>query len=447
MEIAREIGDRRGEANALGNIGSSYVALGKSTSAIDFLQQSQTIRREIGDLRGGNSALNDLGAAFFQLGDTSSSIGYFQEYLTKARQIGDRRGEGNVLNNLGLAYAEIGDIYRATEYCQQGLTIARELRDRRAESKSLSHLAQIHDKIDDKKSASELYKQALAITAEMDDHYEDANARWNYGIFLAHLGDLVHALPLLERGVSFYNALAHPRAAKMAQILEHIKIHGVVPGEKPTLSKTSLQLPDTVRAAIAARDIAKLRAALLELPIMEAQAIVTELRKAGIIDSVEEDPNTILAAFASLVNAVSSVIQGDAKPLVLVKQELSRLEKAGWRLRKPVERILAGERKERALLQGLNIQESLVVKHLLSELSSKKSIRITRYLQPEQIAATAKVAVDNVRSIGETKHCIAFAAELEERARWAAITVRVRGFDWQQLSEYLRTLATQLKTE
>ena len=39
LEIEREIGDRNGEANSLGNLGLAYYSLGQYQQAIDFQQQ------------------------------------------------------------------------------------------------------------------------------------------------------------------------------------------------------------------------------------------------------------------------------------------------------------------------------------------------------------------------------------------------------------------------
>ena len=49
LAIAREIGDRRGEGNALGNLGVAYTALGQVEQAIGLLEQALQIGQEIKD--------------------------------------------------------------------------------------------------------------------------------------------------------------------------------------------------------------------------------------------------------------------------------------------------------------------------------------------------------------------------------------------------------------
>ena len=49
LTIARAIGDRQGEGNALGNLGNAYAALGQVERAIGLLEQAVRIGQEIKD--------------------------------------------------------------------------------------------------------------------------------------------------------------------------------------------------------------------------------------------------------------------------------------------------------------------------------------------------------------------------------------------------------------
>ena len=49
LVIVREIGDRRGEGAALGNLGLAYAALGQTERAIGLLEQALRIGQEIKD--------------------------------------------------------------------------------------------------------------------------------------------------------------------------------------------------------------------------------------------------------------------------------------------------------------------------------------------------------------------------------------------------------------
>ena len=64
LAIVREIGDRRGEGSALGNLGLAYRELGEPARARVLLEQALAIGREIEDpqiIRIASQALQELG--------------------------------------------------------------------------------------------------------------------------------------------------------------------------------------------------------------------------------------------------------------------------------------------------------------------------------------------------------------------------------------------------
>jgi tetratricopeptide (TPR) repeat protein len=82
--LHREIGDRRGEGNDLGNLGNAYAALGDARKAIEFYEQALVIAREIGDRRNEGAWLGSLGLAYFALGDARKAIEFYEQALAIA---------------------------------------------------------------------------------------------------------------------------------------------------------------------------------------------------------------------------------------------------------------------------------------------------------------------------------------------------------------------------
>jgi predicted ATPase len=89
LTSAREIGDRRGEGNALGNLGNAYHDLGETRKAIEFYEQHLAIAREIGDRRGENTALWNKALALNELGDREQAIICAEESLRIHKEIED----------------------------------------------------------------------------------------------------------------------------------------------------------------------------------------------------------------------------------------------------------------------------------------------------------------------------------------------------------------------
>jgi len=87
VAILREIGDRRGEGNALGNLASAYAMLGDSHRALDLYQQRMVIARETGDRAGVAEDSWSLGKALEQSGDLQRATDLMQIRVDYERAI------------------------------------------------------------------------------------------------------------------------------------------------------------------------------------------------------------------------------------------------------------------------------------------------------------------------------------------------------------------------
>jgi CHAT domain-containing protein/Tfp pilus assembly protein PilF len=192
--IYREIKDRRGEGNALGNLGVAYQNLGDYAKAIEYYQQSLDILREIKDRLGQGQALGNLGATYHDLGDYAKAIEYHQQSLAILREIKDRLGEGKELGNLASAYSNLGDYAKAIEYYQQSLAIFRTIKDRLAEGKNLGNLGSVYYSQGDYAKAIEYQQQSLAIKRTIKDRRGEGTSLGNLGSVYYSQGDYAKAI-------------------------------------------------------------------------------------------------------------------------------------------------------------------------------------------------------------------------------------------------------------
>jgi CHAT domain-containing protein/Tfp pilus assembly protein PilF len=196
--IYREIKNRRGEGNALGNLGNAYYVLGKYDRAIDYQLQGLSVYREIKDRLGEGGSLGNLGTAYYSLGKYDKAINYFQQSLEIAREINDRLGEGTALGNLGSAYYSLGKYDKAIEFHLQRLNIARDIKNRIGEKQSLGNLGIAYYYLGKYDKAIEFQLQSLEIARQIKDRFEEGRS-------LGNLGGTYNALGKYDKAINYFH--------------------------------------------------------------------------------------------------------------------------------------------------------------------------------------------------------------------------------------------------
>ncbi|BAZ48491.1 TPR repeat-containing protein [Nostoc sp. NIES-4103] len=194
LAIAREIKYRLGEGRSLGNLGLAYNALGYYAKAIEYQSSRLAIAREIKDRLGEGQSLGNLGNSYYALGYYAKAIEYYSLSLAIAREIKDRNGEGQALGNLGNAYDALGYYAKAIGYQSSRLAIAREIKDRLGEGKSLGNLGNVYYALGDYAKAIEYYSSSLAIAREIKDRNGEGQSLGNLGNAYNALGDYAKAI-------------------------------------------------------------------------------------------------------------------------------------------------------------------------------------------------------------------------------------------------------------
>jgi CHAT domain-containing protein/Tfp pilus assembly protein PilF len=242
LPLLQEIGDRSGEAAALGNIGAVYSAMGQQEQALPYLKQALALTRQIGDRRGEAYALNSIGGAYYFLSDFPQALDYLQQALAVHGEIGNQNGEATTLVNIGTIYFELDQPQEALTYFQQALPILRQVGDRTGEANALSHIGGIYDEtLGQLPQALNYYQQALAI-------YREVEARQGEGQQLNNIGDIYRGLGQLEQALeSFKLALTIVREIgdrwAEAQLLTNL---GVIYGELGQSQQAIASLEDAL---------------------------------------------------------------------------------------------------------------------------------------------------------------------------------------------------------
>ena len=170
LAIRREVNDRVGIANALGNLAMVLLRFSDTIPAAKALyEESIAIRRELGDRAGIASSLEGLANLAAWQGDFTEARVMLEEVLPFLREIGHLGGIASSLNNLGMiAYAQY-DFSSSRALHEESLALRRELGDRGGLSLSLGNLGDVAVAEGNYTSARALFDESLAIRCDLGD--------------------------------------------------------------------------------------------------------------------------------------------------------------------------------------------------------------------------------------------------------------------------------------
>ena len=180
LALARELGDKRVEADSLRELGNVANRLVEYDLAVPFYQQSLALTRELGDLRGESATLNNWASVEWDLGELDAARTHYEQALELYRQLGNRLGEAKALNNISNVLADQGNMSGSLAFCHQALEIHREMGNPRGQSAALNNLGATYFGMKEYDAARKSYQQALAL-------YRESGNRQAEGETLANL--------------------------------------------------------------------------------------------------------------------------------------------------------------------------------------------------------------------------------------------------------------------
>ncbi|PKN91375.1 MAG: hypothetical protein CVU44_19880 [Chloroflexi bacterium HGW-Chloroflexi-6] len=193
LTLARELGNKRIEADCLRELGNIANRLCDYDLAVKLYRQALGLARELGDLRGESATLNNFATVEWELGDLATAQEHYEQALGLYRALGNRAGEAKALNNLSNVLADQGNLAGSLVFCRQALEIHREMGNPRGQCSALNNLGATYFCLKDYDAARTSYLQALTL-------YRESGNRQAEGETLANLGLLDCVQGQLESG-------------------------------------------------------------------------------------------------------------------------------------------------------------------------------------------------------------------------------------------------------
>lgn len=238
LTVWRELGDKRGIAEALNNLAVGATQSGDRVRARMLVAESLALFRELSDKRGTAHALNNLAEILRGDGDLPGARALFEESVPLFEAIEDRRGLSHALDNLGGILAEQGDYSPAEALYSKSLRLAEELGDNHAVATALRSLGGVAHHRGDHARARSCYEDSVARFREMGDGFCLAKSLIGYALTSHEVGDHEQARVLGDQGLALLReagakgelaprlnqlgaaALAHGDVARAARFFE-----------------------------------------------------------------------------------------------------------------------------------------------------------------------------------------------------------------------------------
>ncbi|MFC1895158.1 hypothetical protein ACFL0Q_00635 [Thermodesulfobacteriota bacterium] len=144
LDIARQFGDKRGIAAAVGYMAVSHSFTGDFDACVRESRESASLAREVGNQYLLVSTFHWLLLGFAGRGEYDDALKALDELSNGAREIGNKHLVAMVPNHYGWIYNELCNFERAAEYDKEGVGLTQRYEDPECEVFSLLNLVRAY---------------------------------------------------------------------------------------------------------------------------------------------------------------------------------------------------------------------------------------------------------------------------------------------------------------
>jgi tetratricopeptide (TPR) repeat protein/transcriptional regulator with XRE-family HTH domain len=209
LAIARQGGDRLGEADTLSTLGALQREAGDYPAAGATLARALALYRDIGDQPGQADTLNELGFLRVLTGDYPAAAASHQQALVLVRGLGDRRSQAWTISGLALVQHLTGDHPAATASQQQALALFRDLGDPHGQARALNDLGVVQQETGDYAAAAASQQQALALFRDLGHRFGHAQALNDLGLVQQETGNYPAAAASHQQALALFSDLGN----------------------------------------------------------------------------------------------------------------------------------------------------------------------------------------------------------------------------------------------
>jgi serine phosphatase RsbU (regulator of sigma subunit)/Tfp pilus assembly protein PilF len=182
------------KVNTLNSLSKELRNVGKYAYARQYALQAEQMAKNIGFKKGEAQALNCIGLIADFQGDYPIALEYYFKALKIAEEISDKKGIARAYNNIGIIYNYQGEGAKAMEHYLKAYKIMEEINDKRGMSMSLTNVGIIYKNQKEFEKALDYYNRSLKIREELGDKNSIAASFANIGNLYSDMGQYDKAM-------------------------------------------------------------------------------------------------------------------------------------------------------------------------------------------------------------------------------------------------------------
>jgi class 3 adenylate cyclase len=194
LDLAKEKGLKKYQANALHNMALPLTHTGRMDEGLDLNSQSLAIREEIGDTKGVGRSLANIGLIYRIKKNYVLALDHYKRALVNFEDVEDLGLIGHAMTQMGSIYGEIGDMPSSIKYLANCLSITEKSGNMVFLTQSLLNLAAACQQVNEIDKSKEYLIRAYEIAKSAELKESEMFALHSLGILSISEGEYHEAL-------------------------------------------------------------------------------------------------------------------------------------------------------------------------------------------------------------------------------------------------------------